>query len=319
MEENNYTNILFQKTNETFNETQKHINNDVDMRNKYKLLEYNLNLLYFLCKKSINLTNFYFGGLFYTLNLLETSFYLLNSGFYRSANSELRPVLEYFLIVNYFDMAQEKRDLEYIRNGKIENPYLLWKNNLPYFKNPGGVIREKEVVLNKEIYLKYLFENDKLNKYDDKYALKNRIDNIYNKLCKIVHRDYPSKNIKSIRFDVKFSETELNKYFDYYDEIIEIILIFILLRYPKLFNKDELNYIKNNYSKIYRNILDIYPNFNKNILNYSKLEMVGILKENFELNLSFKDFKRQLETKISQNIIDKYLYYELLDIFLKNK
>ncbi len=204
-------------------------------------------------------------------------------GFHQSAVSELRCLFDSFFTRVYFNILHDKGELrsywknendEFIdwvekdglnfikkvdsntelvkfseppcKGGRITNAYSQWNSGKKYIQSlqlyPKKV-RYGEYPTKQDI-LSVLFKEKNLLKYNEKFKLREKINELYSELSKYVH-DRPDQSYKkeyftkSSLFNMKFSKEDFFKWFDYLKRIYLYISTVLILLYPKLLNAEE--------------------------------------------------------------------------------
>jgi hypothetical protein len=113
---------VLEETNKIYLEQSITRNNLLDAENYVQFLSFILSKATFGMAKEI-----FRDAVFGAANVFESSLFLAQRGFYRSANSELRTALEYFLITNYFDLLDVNNELKGYWVDK-EYKFVDWKS-----------------------------------------------------------------------------------------------------------------------------------------------------------------------------------------------
>ncbi len=195
------------------NASNKYLEDNHEVKNKIEEYNWILRSLFDLLPETIE--NFWSGHVFPVAEAeyeLECSIVLCKLGFYKHAIASLRNVLELGLLSVYWDIDNQSHI-------DIQN----------WFKSIESTPFRNQV-------FKRLAKNSNIKTFDDKQEIFKKTADLYAKLSNFSHTrgfGYSSRRLNKHHSNVNsFNEVALNKWLGLAKEVVEIVTIFHILKYP---------------------------------------------------------------------------------------
>ena len=198
---------------EILNESNKYLEQHTEIKEKLEHYNWVLRSLSELAPQTPD--NFWSGHIFPIAEAeyeLETSIVLSKLGFYKHAIAALRNVLELGMLSVYWDI-DDKSHID------IQN----------WLKSKEGTPFKKEV-------FKRLKQNQNIKELEERQNIFNKTAKIYERLSNFSHTKgfgYSSRGLNMHSSNVNsFNEASLNKWLNLVQEVVEIVTIFHVMKYP---------------------------------------------------------------------------------------